>query len=304
MRVLASVAAILLTIAVLPACVQAQGFLPQSVFLQAQRFFPQGMELDGSFRMELLFGSQMLRALHGANRTPELEDVFKVLYNPRLPVLAGDVEISPFYAFSGRIGGALSIFERDLSSTRGFEVGGVETPRWVTRPDYQSWEAAGLYHLHKGGGYRFSVVAGYRQSVWRYHGELEQGGDSRLRDTFASNIPFIGMQTAMFSPWWKARFEVIGSPFMKQNSTLSIRQAAAFSEHNVETDKGGLIEFRLEGTVALQANLRLGVFACYYYQELTGRSTGSGAGPFAENLSGYYTRESMASVGLNLNVVY
>jgi hypothetical protein len=178
--------------------------------------------------------------------------------------------------------------------------------RWVTLPDYQSWETALLYHLHKGGGYRFSVLAGYRQSVWRYHGEIEQGGSSELRDTFASNIPFFGMQTSMCFPWWKARFEVIGSPFMKTSSTISMRQNNIYSEQNVETDTGGLIEFRVEGTVSLHTNLWLGVFACYHFQELTGESTGRSTQPLITpaNLNRYYTTESMASLGLNFNVVY
>ncbi len=311
MRVVTSVVAILVTLAVCPAFVQSQGLLPQSIVVQAQRFFPQRLEVDSSVRMEVLFGSQMLRSLDG-DLGPV--DVFKILYSPRLPVVAGSVEVSPYQLVSARIAGALSILERDLSSTRGVvqsippDVSVEITPisRWVTRPDYQSWEAAGLYHLHKGGGYRFSVLAGYRQSVWRYHGELEQGGDSQLRDTFSSNIPFLGMQTAMFFPWWKARFEVLGSPFMKKSSTVSLRQGTVYSEQNVETDKGGLIEFRLEGTVSLHTNLWLGVFACYHYQELTGKSTGRSVLPLIipANLNNYYTRESMASFGLNFNVVY
>ena len=178
--------------------------------------------------------------------------------------------------------------------------------RWITRPDYQSWEVAGLYHLYKGGGYRFSVLGGFRQTVWRYHGELEQGGGAELRDTFSSNIPFFGMQTAMFFPWWKARFEVIGSPFMKKSSTVSLHQNNIYAEQNVNTDVGGLVEFRLEGTVSLHTNLWLGVFACYQYQELTGESTDSNGQPFFRNISlnRFCTRESMASLGLNLNVVY
>ncbi|MFH1113093.1 MAG: hypothetical protein V1792_04160 [Pseudomonadota bacterium] len=296
MRVFMSVVVILPILAACPAFVQAQWFVPQRI------------EVDSSFRMEVLFGSQMLRSLDG-DLGPV--DVFKVQYNPRLPVLAGSVEVSPFQLISGRLAGSLSFLERDLSSTRGVvqsltHVEIIPVSRWVTRPDYQSWEAAALYHLHKGGGYRFSVLAGYRQSVWTYHGELEQGDGSRLRDTFSSDIPFIGMQTAMFFPWWKARFEVLGSPFMKNASTLSLQHGAVYSEQNVETDKGGLIEFRLEGTVSLNTNLWLGVFGCFHYQELSGRSTGRSIQPLVTpaNLNSYYTSESMASLGLNFNVVY
>lgn len=287
--------------------------------LEAQWFMPQRVAIDSSLRMEFLFGSQLLRSVDG-DLGPV--DVFKVEYNPRLPVLAGTVEISPFRLISGRLAGALSILETDMTSSRGVVflqppstyVAVTPISRWVTQPDYQSWEAALLYHLHKGGGYRFSLVAGYRQTVWHYHGELEQGGDSRLRDSFSSRIPFIGMQTGMFFPWWKARFEIIGSPFMRKSSVVSIQtQSTAqaglgnvFSEQNVETDQGGLIEFRIEGTVNLTTNLWLGVMACYHYQELYGQSTGRSSVPPVNpaNLNNYYTRESFASLGLNFNVIY
>ncbi len=296
MRVFMSVVVILITLAACP------------LFVQAQWFVPKGIEIDSSLRMELLFGSQMLRSVDGDTGPV---DVFKVQYNPRLPVLAGSVEVSPFHLISGRLAGSLSFLEGDLSSTRGVvqsstNVAIIPISRWVTRPDYQSWEAAALYHFFKGGGYRCSVLAGYRQSEWHYHGELEQGDGSQLRDIFSSNIPFIGMQTAMFFPWWKARFEIVGSPFMKNSSTVSLRQGTVYSEQNVETDKGGLIEFRLEGTVSLHTNIWLGVFACYHFQELSGKSTGRSTQPLVTpaNLNNYYTTESMSSLGLNFNVVY
>lgn len=310
MRILTSVVAILLMLAAGPALLQAQLFDPQSIFIQAQRFVPQRIGVDSSLRMEFLFGSQTLRSLDG-DRPPV--DAFKVVYNLRLPVLAGTAELSPYQLISGRIAGALSILETDLSSTRGIvrstpETNVAVTPvsRWVALPDYQSWEAALLYHLHNGGGYRFSILGGYRQSVWRYHGELKKGFSTELRDSFSSNIPFFGMQTAMFFPWWKARFEILGSPFMKTDSTVSLFYNGVYAEENVKTNTGGLIELRTEGQVSLHTNLWLGVFACFHYQELSGESTSRSAlaifGPAF--LDRYYTRETMGSVGLNLNVAY
>jgi hypothetical protein len=279
--------------------------------LHAQWFMPKRLAIDSAFRMEFLFGSQMLRSTDG-DLTPV--NALKVVHNPRVPVLAGTVEVSPFQLISGRISGSISVLEPDITSTRG--VVNVVEPlthnvirpisQFVTQPDYQSWEAAGMFHLHKGGGYRFSVLAGYRQSTWHYHGELGNESGARLRDSFSSNIPFLGMQTAMFFPWWKARFEVLGSPFMNTSSSIALQRNGVFAEQNVETDEGGLIEFRVEGTVSLLTNFWAGVFACYHHQELYGRSTGRSVTQLIApaNLNNFYTRESFTSLGLNLGLVY
>ena len=61
----------------------------------------------------------------------------------------------------------------------------------VIKPTFWSWEAAGLYHLSNEGGYRFSLVAGYRQELWRYLTTNGQDENSYLRDEFVSQSPFL-----------------------------------------------------------------------------------------------------------------
>jgi hypothetical protein len=117
------------------------------------------------------------------------------------------------------------------------------------KPDFSSWEAAGLYHLWSGGGYRFSFTAGYRQQTWDYQGSPSSGAqDSPLHDSFSSRIPFIGMQTAMFFPSWKARFEVL-PPFMNMSVSNAIQQGVFLSIRG-QPLPGGLIELQMVGTLA------------------------------------------------------
>lgn len=267
--------------------------------LQAQTI-PGSMGIDSSLRLEYLFGAHGLRSTDAKVGQP---NGFLVRLNPRVALLAGSVEVSPFSFASGRFAGAVSIGEPDLSSTRQLTLTGIEQ-EWKIRPDYGSWELAGLYHLSAGGGYRFSLTAGYRQSTWDYVGVLHSDGGS-LKDKYVSDIPFLGLQTAMMFPWWKARFEILGSPFMTQSSVVSMVANGTQVEQRLEANSGGLLEFQMEGTVNIHPNFWVGLYGQYHYQELYGHSEGGTNPPAAWNLANqFYTYESFVSVGLNVGIVY
>jgi len=269
------------------------------VYAQA---LPAGMGVDSSFRAQYVFGNQLVRSVDSP--VPPT-DALKIEYSPRIPVLAGTVEVSPGQLFSGRVAGALSILESDTSSNRTVAAD-AEPVDWRVRPEFWSWEAAGLLHLSSGGGYRFSFTAGYRRDRWLFRGPAP-GESSRLRDNFTSSIPFIGLQTCMAFPWWRSRFEVLGSPFMSMRSSHSLRIAGTSVDQQVEADKGGLVEFRMEGSVGMTAACWVGLFASYSYQELYGESVGGSTPPLppaATQALKFYTRENRSVVGLTVNVVF
>jgi hypothetical protein len=264
---------------------------------------PWNIQVDSSFRAEYLFGHQVLR--HLDPNVPEV-DRFSANYHPRMPVLSGTIEITPFPAISGRLTGSISVLESTVEHVR--TVAGVALPggRWDVKPDFSSWEAAGLYHLWSGGGYRFSFTAGYRQQTWDYQGSLSSGTpDSPLHDSFSSHIPFIGMQTAMFFPSWKARFEVLGSPFMNMSVSNAIQQGGFALQFDGNLYRGGLIELQMAGDVSLTANVLVGLYGRYAYQELYGLSSGTGTAaglgpsPYTVFVSG-----SFGTVGVDLTVIF
>ncbi|WP_157212108.1 hypothetical protein [Desulfomonile tiedjei] len=223
--------------------------------------------LDSSFRIEFLFGTQSF-SYSGATS-------IRGDFNIRVPLLAGTVELSPSPLISGRFAGAISIFERSGSMMRDPNYTGLtDFVRWQVEPDLGSWEFAGLYHLWTGGGYRYSIVAGYRQETWRHRGEAVNS-EGRSRDEFASQIPFLGLQTSMFFPWWKARFEVLGSPFMTRRVSNSLQERGQIIDYSGELSQGGLLEFQMEGNVAVTQNIWCGLHARYLHQELRGDVSGT-----------------------------
>lgn len=239
--------------------------------LQAQSL-PWTMGVDSSLRVELLIGSQTI----GESRPVEDHfDRFKFISNQSFPVLSGSVELSPLPWVSGRLAGALSVLEptREISVSVGGTIADGESGRWAGRweakPHYSYWEAAGLYHLANGGGYRFSAVAGYRGKTWKYYGE--DSTSSSDRNKFQSYIPFLGLQTSMYFPLWKARFELLGSPFMKTDvySSLNSRRLNSGKFH-LESNRGGMIEFQMEGSLSLSKSVLCGLSARLSYEELYG----------------------------------
>jgi hypothetical protein len=273
--------------------------------LQAQTQ-PWAMGVDSSLRLELLVGSQSLRE---SSPPGDQFDRFRFLSSLSMPVLSGAVELSPLQWASGRLAGGLSVLEptRELSTSVGVAPEGSRwAGRWNVRPQYSSWEAAGLFHLCNAGGYRFSAVAGYRGKTWKYYGE--DTSRSSERDAFTSNIPFLGLQTSMYFPLWKARFEVLGSPFMNTRVRNSLNDSATNSgTFHLKTDRGGMIEFQMEGTMSLSPSILCGLSARLSYEELFGPLdwTNSAGNP-AGSQTGFdaHLVETLAFFGLNVSLLF
>lgn len=266
--------------------------------------------VDSSFRTEILIGKQSLRFIQPSPNTTSFAD-FRTDFDPRVPLLAGTVEVSPFPSVSGRFAGYVSILERsgNYFRTRGQAPEGfnIADGGWDLEPDVGSWELAGLYHLWNEGGYRFSVTAGYRREVWLYHGDAASPRNSggRLREELASQIPFLGLQTSMFFPWWKARFEVLGSPFMTKKVSSLIQRGVSFIEYQGTLNQGGLLEFQMDGNVSLTRYLWTGLHARYTYQELRGGEKATGISSNGEKATfDLSTWENIFVVGLDLGIVF
>jgi hypothetical protein len=264
---------------------------------------PWNIQIDSSFRAEFLFGHQVLRQVEpNVNRVPR----FVSNYDPRLPILAGTIEITPFPAISGRLAGSTSVWERTGTHVRTITGSTFTVGQWDVKPDFSSWEAAALYHLWSGGGYRFSLTAGYRQQTWDFQGTPSNGTpDSSLHNTFSFHIPFIGLQTAMFFPSWKARFEMLGSPFMNVGVSNAVQQGTFAVQLDGNLFQGGLVEVQMAGDVSLSPNVLVGLYGKYAYQELYGSlsSTEAAAGP-GPNPIPVFLGQSFGTVGLDLTVIF
>ncbi|MGO9566506.1 MAG: hypothetical protein ACLP5H_03085 [Desulfomonilaceae bacterium] len=269
------------------------------------------IQVDSSFRAEYLFGRQIVRHLD-----PKVPDVsrFVANYDPQLTVLAGTIEITPLPAISGRLAGSISVLEstsaqvRSVSSVIPSTAPFFPTDKWEwdVKPNFSSWEAAGLYHLWSGGGYRFSFTAGYRQDTWDYRGTPSNGAaDSPLHDSFSAHIPFIGMQTAMFFPSWKARFEMLGSPFMNMSVSNALQRGSFALQFDGNLYKGGMVELQMAGDVNLAANVLIGLYGRYAYQELYGLSSGTGeAAGLGPSPYTVFVGGSFGTVGLDVTVIF
>lgn len=268
---------------------------------QAQ-WLPWNMAVDSSFRVGYLFGRQDFR-FDNPSTSPFGRVRFE--FNPTMPIFEGVCEISCYNMVSGRLSGVLGARGARLAVARDLDATGEIAGAWKVSPDVKSWEAAGLFHLFKGAGYRFSLVAGYRQEFWRYRGEpLENlASTASYREEFTSSIPFLAMQTAVSYPWWKASFEIVGSPVMSKRilSELNNGEGVSASYHGW-VDHGGLIEVLIDGTVAVSSRMRVGIYARYTYVELDGE--------ISSNLSGtshpqfMYVGEDFATFGLDLSMIF
>ncbi|MCX5860873.1 MAG: hypothetical protein NTW27_01930 [Deltaproteobacteria bacterium] len=307
------------------------------------QIIPWNIAVDSSFRIEYLLGRQTLGreyidSSHGPIQDldnyswfmqhPDPIDRLRIEFGPSLPILEATVEITPFPSFSGRLAASLSVLESTQGVTlvsgpasttfvwnNPYVIPAINLPLYgsgelsnVIKPAFRLWEAAGLYHLSSEGGYRWSIVGGYRYETWTYSLGADQGSNSYLRDEFVSQSPFLGLQTAMFFPWWKARFEVLGSPFMTKKISLTARDSGYYMQLDGTWNKGGFIEFQTEGTVNVTPSIWLGLFARYTYEELRGEAKGTRAHPGKADYEtfpyNFYTLKSMATIGFNFNVVF
>ncbi len=260
-----------------------------------------GIVVDTAFRAGILFGHQKVRQ---TNPPESSTDIFRTEVSPRMPVLSGMLELSPLSMLSARAAGAASVFETDMTlhQARGDSLGGS---MWNVNPNFRSYEGAVLVHLCSAGAYRFSVVGGYRQENWKYPGSGTgiQPAGSELRDEYRSGIPFFGLQTSMFFPWWKARFEVLGSPWVNKRLLTSIKDGNNI-EFTGHLNEGGLIEIQLDGSAQLTSLLRCGLYGRYTYQDLNGLVSGPSLDGTSSLKYKMYMGESFAILGLNLNVAF
>lgn len=290
---------------------------------QAQ-ILAENVTVDSAIRIEYLFGRQTLGrefldsshgggSLFGGGRNPDPIDRLHIDFDVSLPLIEGMVQITPLPSVSTRVIASLSVLEagREFTLVSGpapSTVGSSETESsaemWnVIKPSFRSWEVAGLLHLSYEGGYRHSIVAGYRQESWTYRVDTNQGENSYLRDEFVSKSPFLGLQTAMFFPRWKAHLELLASPFMTKKVCHEARDGEYFQQLEGTWNKGGFIEIQTEGTVGVTPRVRMGIFFRCTYEELRGEVSAitniSGTHPYD-----FFTRKSMASFGLNLSYVF
>ena len=281
------------------------GALVGTSCLQAQSL-PWNLALDSSFRGELLFGAQAIRD----NSPGTGEERFRINSDFRVPVLAGTVEITPLTFLSGRIGGLISVLEQKGTvriNAVNFDPSGSDHVHIDALPSFSGWEAAGLFHLWNQGGYRFSFTAGYRGEFWGRQGDgvsLTTGLSSSLHEDFASRGPYLGLQTAVFFPWWKARFEVIGSPWMTNIGSGSLTQTNFFAEYQASATGGSLLELQIEGTVALRQSVFAGLHGRYSFRESVGGFTRIGNNGTIYSPISLYTSDSFALIGLDLTVAF
>ena len=177
------------------------------------------------------------------------------------------------------------------------------------KPQFWLWEVAGLYNLSYEDVYRYSLVAGYRQESWSYQPSNDDATNSYLRDDFTSQIPFIGLQTVMNSPAWKARFEVLGSPFMTKKVAHTARDQGYYMQLDGSLTQGGFIEFQMDGNINVTPNGLMGVYAQYSYEQLKGELTGTSKDGrdndcYLTTSYNFYTLKSIWTLGLSGSILF
>ncbi len=255
--------------------------------------------------MEFLLGSQALR-----DRTPLLDvERFRIDSNFRLPVLAGNVEITPLVFLSGRLGGLTSVLEGNGTYDRSaadFDVQVKERRVIDAKPTFNGWETAGLFHLWNDGGYRFSVTAGYREEFWGLDGQSvtpPSGATSLFHEKYQTRVPFLGLQTAMFFPWWKARFELIGSRWMRKIVSGALADSFV-AQYEAKSTGGGLLELQAEGTASITPNIFAGLHGRYTFQESFGELIRKGNLTAPDLPLELYMGDNFLLVGVDLTVTF
>lgn len=306
------------------------------------QFLPENMITDASFRIEYLLGRQSVGKADDSiplwgNFTYAGSTTGRPLPNPVQSlnisfitsqlVLDGLLEMTPVPEFSGRLRANVSV----AGAQKEITLGNGPTKTGVTGPDangnsydpplplfgsfsadvspsFWSWEAAGQYNLSYEGGYRFALVGGYRYEYQSYLSSSGSGQPGYFGSYFRSSIPFIGLQTAMVSPTWKARCEVLGSAFMKKNLSVGARDLTHFLNVDGSMTSGGFIELQVEGNVPVTPNAWLGVYSQFSYEGLKGEVNGTsldGGGyayftaPYAYDCSKFFW-----FLGLNCNMQF
>jgi hypothetical protein len=309
------------------------------------QWIPRHFNADVSFRVECLFSNQtlskyddpVLRTQNYGNPSPPPGEItigfanpierLRIDYNNNLPVLDGMVELTPVPSVSARLRGCTSVLASDRTVTLSsgpvrvitanpntpfipdFFVGWRELSASI-KPQFWFWEAAGLYNLSYEGFYRYSLVGGFRQESWSYQPSNNDATNSYLRDDFTSQIPFIGMQTVMNGPCWKARFEALGSPFMTKKVAHTARDQVDYIQLDGSLTQGGFIELQIDGNINVTPNGLMGVYAQYSYEQLKGELTGTSKdgdrlrNDYLTTSYNFYTLKSIWTLGLSGSILF
>ncbi|MCL5124111.1 MAG: hypothetical protein M1511_06365 [Deltaproteobacteria bacterium] len=314
------------------------------------QWLPRNFSADTSLRVEYLLGTQTLGSynntpllnslvtvnnpsppppeLASVNAFPNPIELMRIDFNEHLMVLDGVAELTParMPSLSARGRGSASVFNPDksVSLSNGpspvpngnnltppppaTNYGWNEVPSSIT-PKFWLWEVAGLYNFYES-IYRYSLVGGYRQETWSYLPSSNQGSSSYFKDNFVSQIPFIGMQTVMFCPTWKARFEMLGSLFMTKKISHSARGDNGYMmQLDGNMTQGGFLEFQAEGNVKITPAAWAGLYTQYTFESLRGVLTGvspdgSGEPTYVPTPYNFYTLRNTWVLGLNCNVPF
>ena len=305
------------------------------------QFLTENMITDSSFRVEYLLGRQSVGKVDDSIPMWTIIYDYNPIYNSPKPiptslpnpiqtlsidfitnqlVLDGMVEITPVPAFSGRLRANASVAgpQRDITIATGPTQSGYIFynqiplfPQFTSsiNPTFWSWEAAGQYNLSYEGGYRFALVGGYRYEYQSYLSSSGSGQPGYLGSYFKSMIPFIGMQTTMVSPTWKARCEVLGSAFMKKNLSVGARDNFNFMNIDGSMTNGGFIELQVEGNIPVTQNAWLGAYSQFSYEGLKGEVNGTsvdgnGNPPYFTAPYAFDSSKFFWFLGLNCNVQF
>lgn len=312
-----------------------------SNFPAHSQWIPQNVAVDASFRTNLMISSQSIGQDDDVAKVwgtilvwnsykrewvptpapfPNPNEALDTSFNNTMLLLDAVVEVSPMPAFSARMRGNVSVTSTQNDITLGAgPYGPGQTDNTLPpafpnltstiKPQYWSWEAAGQYNMSYEAGYRFGLVGGYRYESQSYLPVDDHGGSSYISADFISQIPFLGLQTSFISPFWKARFEILGSPFMTKKLSHSARGSGAFMELDGSMTNGGFLEVQAEGSIAIAPNTWLGVFTQGTFEELKGevwgRSVdGNGAGTYVPSSYNFYAKKGIWLLGLNCSLVF
>lgn len=311
------------------------------------QWIPRHFGADTSLRVECLMGTQTLgnngdaaqlsslvtvtnpnpppATLSSVKGFPNPIERLRIDFNNTLLVLDGVAELSPAPSLSGRGRASVSVLNPNKNITlsngpvpvavgtnltpppSGTSYGWNGVPSEIT-PQFWLWEAAGLYNLYED-IYRFSLLAGYRQESWSYPASNTSGGHPYFQSRLVSQIPFVAMQTLMCCPGYKARFEILGSPFMNKKISLSAQDSGNTMQLDGNMTQGGFLEFQIEGNINVTQNALAGVYAQYTYESLKGGLTGISVDGFGNpsyipTTYDFYTLRNTWIIGLNCNVPF
>ena len=273
---------------------------------------PLGLVVDSSCQIDFLFGQQTFGRQIRSNPedpsskiTGDILDALRLDLTTRLPVVDAMVELGSYRSFSARLRGISSFLESDSWTKVGKGPDTAKEFEARLKPEMRAWEAAGLYHLSWGGPYRFSIVGGYRQEYWKFLRQEAGFGGEAMDYRHTSRIPFFGLQTSMSFPWWKARMEVIGSPFMTKLVYFYARNPNHFMHIDGTWRDGGLLEVNVDGSMYVSPSVTLGLSLRYCYEELRGEVTGERSYSTHEVWPyDYYTVQNLAYVGFIAGVIF